>query len=170
MSKLCWKFFNLPVKYSVWVSQMTQCWRTHLPNRSCGLNPWVGKIPWSRKWQPTPVFFPGKSCGPGRLLAIGSTRIEHNLVTKPHKAHSHWEKKELNSIQNVQVDFAVFWILVNVMAERKEKLGVWARCEEQAWFSVRLLWVDPMRRWDLSQVLKKIWELEKFLGSRKIWP
>jgi len=32
------------------------------------------------------------------------------------------------------------------MAERKEKLGVWARGEEQVWFSVRLLWVDPMRR------------------------
>ena len=23
-------------------------------------DPWVGKIPWRRKWQPTPVFFPGK--------------------------------------------------------------------------------------------------------------
>ena len=22
-------------------------------------DPWVGKIPWSRKWQPTPVFLPG---------------------------------------------------------------------------------------------------------------
>ena len=22
---------------------------------------WVGKIPWSRKWQPTPVFLPGES-------------------------------------------------------------------------------------------------------------
>ena len=21
-----------------------------------GFNPWVGKIPWRRKWQPTPVF------------------------------------------------------------------------------------------------------------------
>ena len=26
-----------------------------------GFNPWVGKIPWRRKWQPTPVFFPGES-------------------------------------------------------------------------------------------------------------
>ena len=26
-------------------------------------NPWVRKIPWSRKWQPTPVFLPGKSHG-----------------------------------------------------------------------------------------------------------
>ena len=24
-------------------------------------DPWVGKIPWRRKWQPTPVLLPGKS-------------------------------------------------------------------------------------------------------------
>ena len=29
--------------------------------RRCGFNPWVKKIPWRRKWQPTPVFLPGKS-------------------------------------------------------------------------------------------------------------
>ena len=28
--------------------------------KRCRFNPWVGKIPWRRKWQPTPVFFPGK--------------------------------------------------------------------------------------------------------------
>ena len=26
-----------------------------------GFDPWVGKIPRRRKWQPTPVFLPGKS-------------------------------------------------------------------------------------------------------------
>ena len=26
-----------------------------------GFDPWVGKIPWRRKWQPTAVFLPGKS-------------------------------------------------------------------------------------------------------------
>ena len=26
-------------------------------------DPWVGKIPWRRKWQPTPVFLPGKLHG-----------------------------------------------------------------------------------------------------------
>ena len=26
-------------------------------------NPWVRKIPWRRKWQPTPVFLPEKSHG-----------------------------------------------------------------------------------------------------------
>ena len=26
-------------------------------------NPWVGKIPWRRAWQPTPVFLPGEVHG-----------------------------------------------------------------------------------------------------------
>ena len=29
--------------------------------RRRNFNPWVRKNPWSRKWQPTPVFLPGKS-------------------------------------------------------------------------------------------------------------
>ena len=33
-----------------------------------GLDPWVGKIPWRREWQPTPVFLPEKSHGQGNLV------------------------------------------------------------------------------------------------------
>ena len=29
--------------------------------KNCGFNPWVGKMPWRRAWQPSPVFLPGKS-------------------------------------------------------------------------------------------------------------
>ena len=32
-------------------------------------NPWVGKIPWSRKWQPAPVFLPGKFHGQRSLAS-----------------------------------------------------------------------------------------------------
>ena len=28
--------------------------------RRLGFDPWVGKRPWRRKWQPTLVFLPGK--------------------------------------------------------------------------------------------------------------
>ena len=28
-----------------------------------GFNSWIGKIPWRRKWQPTPIFLPAKSQG-----------------------------------------------------------------------------------------------------------
>ena len=36
--------------------------------RERGLNPWVRKIPWRRKWQPTPVSLPGKSHGQRSLV------------------------------------------------------------------------------------------------------
>ena len=32
-----------------------------------GFYSWLGKIPWSRKWQPTPVFLPGKFHGQSSL-------------------------------------------------------------------------------------------------------
>ena len=31
--------------------------------KSHGFNSWVGKILWNRRWQPTPVFLPGKLYG-----------------------------------------------------------------------------------------------------------
>ena len=36
---------------------------SHLKESQFELSPWVGKMPWRRKWQPTPVFLPGKSHG-----------------------------------------------------------------------------------------------------------
>ena len=32
-------------------------------HKRTGFSPWVGKIPWSRAWQPTPVFLLGESHG-----------------------------------------------------------------------------------------------------------
>ena len=34
-----------------------------------GFDPWVGKIPWRRAWQPTPVLFPGESHGQRSLAS-----------------------------------------------------------------------------------------------------
>ena len=31
--------------------------------RKSGFNPWVGKIPWKREWQPTPIFLLGEFHG-----------------------------------------------------------------------------------------------------------
>ena len=33
-----------------------------------GFDPWVRKIPWRRKWQPTSVFLPGKPHGQRSLV------------------------------------------------------------------------------------------------------
>ena len=42
----------------------------HLPTmwKTTGFSPWVRKISWRRKWQPTPVFLPGKSHGRRSLV------------------------------------------------------------------------------------------------------
>ena len=50
--------------------------------RRCGFDPWDGKIPWSRKWQPTPVFLSRESHG------------ERSLV-----GYSPWGRKELGMIE-----------------------------------------------------------------------
>ena len=39
-------------------SLVTQRLNVCLQCRRPGFNPWVRKIPWRRKWQPTPVFLP----------------------------------------------------------------------------------------------------------------
>jgi len=40
----------------------------------------MGMIPWRMKWQPTPVFLPGKISWteePGGIQSMGSQRIRH---------------------------------------------------------------------------------------------
>ena len=44
-----------------------QCRRPQRRER-CGFYPWVGKSPWRRAWQPTPVFLPGESHGQRSLV------------------------------------------------------------------------------------------------------
>ena len=55
--------------------------------RRHGFDPWVGKIPWRRKWQPTPVFLPGESHRQRSLAGCShkeADRTEHtyNMITK----------------------------------------------------------------------------------------
>ena len=47
----------------------------HLQCERCGFNPWVGKIPWRRRRQPTPVFLPGESYGQRSLLAGNNPEV-----------------------------------------------------------------------------------------------
>ena len=43
-----------------------------------GFDTWVGKIPWKRAWQSTPIFLPGESPWteePGGLQSMGLQRV-----------------------------------------------------------------------------------------------
>ena len=56
-------------------------WRTHLQCRRPRFNPWVAKIAWKKKWQPTPVFLPRESHGHRSLAGYGLTKLGHDRAT-----------------------------------------------------------------------------------------
>ena len=49
--------------------------------RRHGFNPWAGKFHWRRKWQPTPVFLPGKSHGQKSLAAYSTHMVTEESDT-----------------------------------------------------------------------------------------
>ena len=64
-----------------WAESTCQCRRL----RRHGFSPWVRKIPWRRRWQPTPVLLPGKPHGQRSLAGYspeGHRRVGHYLATK----------------------------------------------------------------------------------------
>ena len=58
-------------------------------HRRHGFNPWVRKIPWRRKWQPTPVFLPGKSHRQRSLEGYGRKESDTTEATLRVHTHTH---------------------------------------------------------------------------------
>ena len=64
---------------------------------------WVGKVPWRRKWQPTPVFWPGNFHGQ-RSLAGSSP----------------WGLKELDMTEHTHTSKLGFMVLTSKLKYRVE--------------------------------------------------
>ena len=74
----------------------------HLPAiRRPEFNPWVRKIPWRRKWQPTPVLFPGKSHGQRSLVG-----------------YSPWGYKELGTTEQLSLSVDIIYIDTKKRSEK----------------------------------------------------
>ena len=67
-------------------------------------DPWVGKIPWRREWQPTPVFLPRESCGQ-KSLAV------YSLLTRVIKSRTLLKGLSMYACVNLYeiCNMAVFW-------------------------------------------------------------
>ena len=50
--------------------------------RRCRFYPWLGKIPWRGKWQPTPVFLSGKSHGQRSLVGYSPWGHKESDMTR----------------------------------------------------------------------------------------
>ena len=63
--------------------------------------PWVGKIPWRRKWQPTPVFWPGESHGWRSLVGYSPQGCkEFDTTEQPHFTLFVWKGKKAYCLSN----------------------------------------------------------------------
>ena len=84
-----WKIFKGLPKWLGGKESACQC-------RRCGFHPWVRKIPWRRKWQPIPVFLPGKSHG-----QRSPADYRHGSVTKQQQFLK--TKKEYTTVLTVVI-------------------------------------------------------------------
>ena len=73
--------------------------------RRCGFNPWLGKIPLSRKWQPAPVFLPKKFLGQRSLVGYSpwGCRVGHDCACCAcSRAHTHiWSSIMLKKMNRI---------------------------------------------------------------------
>ena len=95
-----------------WLSgkESAYCCRRHR------FNPWVGKIPWRRKWQPTPVSLHGKCHGQRSLVEYspwGHKRVGYNLVTKQQQQQK--QKQEYQNVNSVKVIVSVCVCFLSVI-------------------------------------------------------
>ena len=62
------------------------------------IDPWVRKIPWRRKWQPTPAFLPGESHGQRSLAGyspLGPKELDMTEWLTHTHTHTHTPEKYL---------------------------------------------------------------------------
>ena len=76
--------------------------------RRCGFNPWVGKIPWRRKSQPTPVFL--------GLPWVGKIPWRRERLPNPifwpgefHGLYSPWGPKESDTTEQLSLSSILAW-------------------------------------------------------------
>ena len=81
-----------------------------------GFNAWVQKVLWRRKWQPTPVFLPGKSHDKRRLVH-----------------YSPWGCKESDMTEHLSMQSSLRFAF---------KIDIFLKCIET--YSIRKVWNDQI--------------------------
>jgi len=108
-STLChvvqYKCFNLNVVKTGLPSELSG-WRICLQCRRPRFDSWVGKIPWRRKWQSTPVFLPRESHGQRSLAGYSpwghkSQTWPPYISVDPAKPHFECDQNQQNLVSNL---------------------------------------------------------------------
>ena len=116
-------------------------------HKKWGFNPWVRKIPWRRKWQPTPVFLPGEPHTQSRLA--GYSLWGHKLDVSYHHHSCNW-KGCLNS--------GLFRIVQANNYKTEEELSCWSLLMLLSpWIAPLLPHFPVTHQEHLGWCSKKIW-------------
>ena len=112
--------------------------------RRCRFDLWVRKIPWRRKWQPTPVVFPGKSHHQRSLVGYSPwshKRVGHSLTAKQKQQDGQlkhfsasdmwWTRQTSQSPFHVQFWFYRFWF-VTILTKRVHDMSMSQSLEQQS--------------------------------------
>ena len=100
--------FNIDTRASP-VASGKECTRS-AGDKRCGFDPWVRKVPWSRNWQPAPVFLPGESHGQRSLMGNSPWGHKESDTTEQWKTHNiDTLRDKLQSKSKMQKDPASSW-------------------------------------------------------------
>ena len=100
--------------------------------RRLKFHPWVGKIPWRRSWQPSPVFFPGES------------HEQRSLAS-----YSLWGRKELDATEHART----------IVLELLENGALWLfRVPKRLLWLLQLAWTAQCSN-DLKKLILSPWRL-----------
>ena len=107
--------------------------------RRCGFNPWVRKILWRRKCQPTPVFSTGKSHGQRSLggnSPCGGTKVRHDLATKQQRHQTNIQQKSSSEKYALLKKYPYLFKQSDVT----KRLSTAHTCKEGHMHTLRLRW------------------------------
>ena len=74
-----------------------------------GFDPWIGKIHWSRKWQCTPVFLPGKFHGQRSLVGYSAWDCKELDKTEYTHTHTHTNQADREGKNGSLSRTSEFW-------------------------------------------------------------
>ena len=124
--------------------------------RRPGFHPWVRKIPWSWKWQPTPGCLPGESKDTGAWQAIvhgiTKSRTWQHVHTQWGLGGSGW--KGIHLLHLVQNQKSLFYVLFNPISPSENTSGyrILLRSCGPLWVLFRSTLLDKSYACDSSEI------------------
>ena len=132
----------------------------------CGrptLDSWARKIPWRRKWQPTPVFLPGEFHGQRSLVGYSPWSCKELDMTEWLTGEGNGSPLQYSCLEN-PTDGGAWWAAVHWVAKSRTRLSDLAAAAEWVTLHFTIQWlVELLFLNDLKMFTRKIvTNFEKF--------